>query len=59
MPKNEKNTSDIDYGDGNFPNIEKLAALLNRQKHPRRMLQALILLAKPIPEGSDYSRQKP
>ena len=59
MTQNEKNTSNIDYGDGSFPNIEKLTALLNQQKHPRRMLQAIILLAKPIPERNDHSRQKP
>ena len=40
----ESNSSAIDYGDGSFPNIEKLAALLNQQKHPRRMLQAIIAL---------------
>ena len=44
---------------GAFPNIEKLAALLNQQKHPRRMLQTIILLAKPIPECGDHRRQKP
>lgn len=58
LPK-DKSISDIDYGGGSFPNIEKLAALLNQQKHPRRMLQTIILLAKPISESGDHRRQKP
>lgn len=54
---NKKET--IDYGNGSFPNIEKLTALLNQQKHPRRMLRAICSLAKPLPERGDHRLQEP
>lgn len=54
---NKKET--IDYGNGSFLNIEKLTALLNQQKHPRRMLRAVVSLSKPLPESGDDRLQKP
>lgn len=47
------------YKAGSLPNFEKLTALLNQQKHPRRMLRAVVSLSKPLPESGDDRLQKP
>lgn len=47
------------YKAGSLPNFEKLTALLNQQDHPRRMLQAIVLLSKPLSQCENHSLQKP
>lgn len=47
------------YKAGSLPNFEKLTALLNQQKHPRRMLWAIVSLSKPLPESGDDCLQEP
>ena len=48
-----------EYKAGSFPNLEKLTALLNQQKYPRRMLQAIVSLAVSSKgdNGSSYEQK--
>ncbi len=43
---------------GSRPNFEKLTALLNEQRHPRRTLRALVSVCKPPLNGGDHGLQK-
>ena len=47
------------YKAGSLPNFERLTALLNRQKTPKRALQTVILLGKPLLHSSDQRLQEP
>ncbi len=54
-----KNILTIKSKTGNLPNFEKLTALLNQQKRPRRMLRVIVSLSKPLLDGGDHRLQKP
>lgn len=47
------------YKKGSLPNFEKLTALLNQQKNPRKTLDALVLLAKPACDCGYHRSQEP
>lgn len=46
------------YKVGSLPNFEKLTALLNQQKYPRRMLRAVITLAVASRHDNDSSYEQ-
>lgn len=54
-----KNVPTSKYKAGSLPNFEKLTALLNQQKHPRRMLRAMVSLSKPLPESGNHRLNEP
>lgn len=54
-----KNVPTNKYKAGSLPNFEKLTALLNQQKHPKRMLRAVVSLSKPLPHGGNHGLQEP
>lgn len=58
MTPKENNVPTKKYKAGSLPNFEKLTALLNQQKHPRRMLRAIVSLSKPLLESSNHRLQK-
>lgn len=59
MTPKEINVPTNKYKAGSLPNFERLTALLNQQKHPRRMLQTVVSLSKPLPESGNYRLQEP
>lgn len=58
MTPKENNVPTKKYKAGSLPNFEKLTALLNQQKHPRRMLRAIVSLSKPLLESGNHRLQK-
>ena len=47
------------YTEEKHPNIAKLTALLNQQKHPRRMLRALVAVVRGMEGGAQHDTRKP
>lgn len=54
MTPNKNNVPTNKYKAESLPNFEKLTALLNQQVHPRRTLQAIVSLRKPLTDGGNY-----
>ena len=42
-----------------YPNLAKLTALLNQQKHPRRTLRTLVALVGGKGGGAEHDTRKP
>lgn len=59
MTPKKMNVPTSKYKAGSLPNFERLTALLNQQKHPRRMLRAMVSLGKPLSESGDQRLQEP
>ncbi len=50
----EKRAITIQRHMSSYPNFEKLTALLNQQKHPKRMLKTIVSLTKPLTNGCNH-----
>lgn len=58
MIRTEQNIPINTYKAGSLPNFEKLTALLNQQKHPRRILWTIVSLSKPLTNSGNHHLQK-
>ena len=42
-----------------YPNFARLTALLNQEKHPRRMLRTLVAVVRGMEGGAQHDTRKP